>query len=128
MIVTHTLSNFLSSLQNHSKAKKTQMYHPQSKLIINIVNLLIKEGYLRGYTITSNKKIIVFLKYKLHFNFIDKIKILSKPGKRNYINSSELYDLKTSGLFIISTSTRGVISLSEAKKFNCGGELICHIN
>jgi small subunit ribosomal protein S8 len=127
MIITHPLSNFFSNLYNHSKAKKIQMCHPQSKFIVKIADLLIKEGFIGGYMLTKDQKIRVYLRNGSTGSYISKIKMLSTPGKRVYLNNSEIFGKNNIGLFILSTSVHGLISLADAKRLNCGGELICHI-
>lgn len=128
MVSVHILSNFLSNLQNHSKLKKTQMFFQQTKLIIQLATLLTNEGYIRGYKLLPNNKLIILLKYKSTSNIINKIKITSKPGKRLYIKNIKVFNTKNLyNISIISTSL-GLKTFDQAKKLNQGGELICQIN
>ena len=125
MIITDTLSNLFSKIKNGYLAKKSKIIHYKSKQSIHILNILIKEGFLKSYKINSKNQLDIYLKYKQNKAVITEIKRLSKPGKRLYITNKDLYK-KKKGLYIISTSI-GILTDLEAKKLNVGGELICKI-
>lgn len=125
MIITDTLSNLFSKIKNGYLAKKSKIVQYKSKQSIYILNILIKEGFLKSYKINSKNQLDIYLKYKNNKAVITEIKRLSKPGKRLYITNKDLYK-KKNGLYIISTSI-GILTDLEAKKLNVGGELICKI-
>ncbi len=125
MIITDTLSNLFSKIKNGFLSKKTRIIQQNSKQSINVLNILLNEGFIKSYKINSKNQIEVFLKYKNNKSVINEIKRLSKPGKRLYIKNKDLY-IKKHGIYIISTSL-GLITDLEAKKLNIGGELICKI-
>jgi small subunit ribosomal protein S8 len=125
MITTDILSNLFSKIKNGHLAKKSKIIQQYSKQTINILNILIKEGFIKSYKLNSNNQIDVYLKYKNNKAVIKEIIRLSKPGKRLYIKNKELY-VKKRGLLIISTSM-GILTDLQAKKLNVGGELICRI-
>lgn len=128
MIITDTLSNFFSKIKNGYLAKKYKITQYKSKQIINILNILIKEGLIKSYQISKkNKNIIyIYLKYKDNKFIINQIIRISKPSKRIYIKNKDLFKMKKRGIYIISTSY-GIITDLQAKKLNLGGELICNI-
>lgn len=125
MIITDTLSNLFSKIKNGYLAKKSKIVQQKSKQSINILNILVKEGFIKSYKINSKNQLDIYLKYKKNKAVITEIKRLSKPGKRLYINNKDLYKKKT-GFYIISTSS-GIVTDLQAKKLNVGGELICKI-
>ena len=125
MIITDTLSNLFSKLKNGYLAKKSKIVQQKSKQSINILNILIKEGFIKSYKINSKNQLDIYLKYKKNKSAINEIKRLSKPSKRLYISNKNLYKKKT-GFYIISTSM-GILTDLQAKKLNVGGELICKI-
>jgi small subunit ribosomal protein S8 len=125
MIITDTLSNLFSKIKNGFLSKKTRIIQQNSKQSINVLNILLNEGFIKGYKINSKNQIEIFLKYKNNKTVINGIQRLSKPGKRLYIKNKDLY-IKKHGVYIISTSL-GLITDLEAKKLNIGGELICKI-
>ena len=128
MIITDTLSNFFSKIKNGYLAKKYKITQYKSKQIINILNILIKEGLIKSYQISKKKNniIYIYLKYKDNKSIIHQIIRISKPSKRIYIKNKDLFKIKKRGIYIISTSY-GVITDLQAKKLNLGGELICNI-
>nr|YP_010507723.1 ribosomal protein S8 [Phytophthora botryosa]UXG55841.1 ribosomal protein S8 [Phytophthora botryosa] len=126
MIITDTLSNLFSKIKNGYLAKKSKIVQQNSKQSINILNILIKEGFIKSYKINSKNQIDIYLKYRKNKAVITEIKRLSKPGKRLYIANKDLYKKKT-GFYILSTSI-GILTDLQAKKLNVGGELICKIS
>lgn len=125
MIITDTLSNLFSKIKNGFLSKKTKITQQNSKQSINILNILLNEGFIKSYKINSKNQIEVYLKYKNNKSVINEIKRISKPGKRLYLKNKDLY-IKKQGFYILSTPL-GLLTDLEAKKLNVGGELICKI-
>lgn len=125
MIITDTLSNLFSKIKNGFLSKKTKIIQQNSKQSVNVLNILVNEGFIKSYKINSKNQIEVFLKYKNNKSVINEIKRISKPGKRLYLKNRDLY-IKKQGFYIISTSL-GILTDLEAKKLNVGGEFICKI-
>jgi small subunit ribosomal protein S8 len=125
MIITDTLSNLFSKIKNGFLSKKTKIIQQNSKQSINILNILVNEGFIKSYKINSKNQIEVYLKYKNNKSVINEIKRMSKPGKRLYLKNKDLY-IKKQGFYILSTPL-GILTDLEAKKLNVGGELICKI-
>ncbi|RLN96711.1 hypothetical protein BBJ28_00006878 [Nothophytophthora sp. Chile5] len=125
MIITDTLSNLFSKIKNGYLAKKSKITQQKSKQSINILNILVREGFIKSYKINSKNQLDIYLKYRKNKAVITEIKRLSKPGKRLYIKNKDLYKKKR-GFYIISTSI-GILTDLQAKKLNVGGELICKI-
>ena len=124
-MITDTLSNLFSKIKNGYLAKKSKIIHQKSVQNITILNIFLKEGFIKSYKINSKNQLEIYLKYKKNQAVISGIKRLSKPGKRIYITNKDLYK-KKSEFYIISTSI-GILTHLQAKKLNVGGELICKI-
>nr|YP_010395024.1 ribosomal protein S8 [Phytopythium vexans]YP_010395068.1 ribosomal protein S8 [Phytopythium vexans]DAZ89461.1 TPA_asm: ribosomal protein S8 [Phytopythium vexans]DAZ89505.1 TPA_asm: ribosomal protein S8 [Phytopythium vexans] len=125
MIITDTLSNLFSKIKNGYLSKKSKITQQCSRQSIYILNILVKEGFIKSYKINSKNQLDIYLKYKNNKAVINEITRLSKPGKRLYIKNKDLYKKKR-GFYIISTSI-GILTDLQAKKLNVGGELICKI-
>ncbi len=127
MIITDNFSNLFSKIKNGYLIKKSKIVQFKSKQNINILNILVCQGFIKSYKITSTNKnqIEIFLKYKKNQPVLKEIKRLSKPGKRLYIKNTELYK-KKNGVYILSSS-KGIITDLQAKSLNIGGELICKV-
>lgn len=125
MIITDTLSNLFSKINNGYLSKKTKIIQHNSKQSINILNILIKEGFIKSYKLTKQNQLNIYLKYKQNQPIINQIKRLSKPSRRIYFKNKDLYK-KMNGFYILSTSI-GILTDIQAKKLNVGGEAICKI-
>ena len=104
---------------------------PFSNFRLKILEVLKKEGYIINFNIDDGKNkiksILVNLKYYEGQPVIKEIKRISKPGRRVYSRADSIPRvLNGLGLAILSTS-KGVMSDTEAVKNNLGGEIICRI-
>lgn len=127
MIITDTFSNLFSNIKNGYLSKKSKIIQSNSKQVINLLNILIREGFIKGYKILpeNKNKLEIYLKYNNNQSILTEIKRMSKPGKRLYLKNKDLYKKKR-GFYILSTSN-GILTDLEAKKLNIGGEFICKI-
>jgi small subunit ribosomal protein S8 len=104
---------------------------PFSNFRLKILEVLKKEGYIIDFNIDNGKKKIKFLfvdlKYYEGQPVIKEIKRISKPGRRVYSKATSIPKvLNGLGLAILSTS-KGVMSDTDAIKNNLGGEIICKV-
>lgn len=132
------VSDMLTRIRNASLAKHTSVTIPYSNLNKNILNVLMKEGYIKDFEIeilnNSKKQIKTQLKYKgwwIKKPLFSTLKRISKPGQRIFSGYKELPKkvnlLKyQQGTAILSTSI-GVMSHSKASKLKVGGEILCYI-
>ena len=93
--------------------------------------MLKQEGFILNFfieKIEKNKKVLkVDLKYYEGMPVIREIKRISKPGRRVYSRATSVPKIQNGlGLAILSTS-KGVMSDSEARKNKIGGEIICRV-
>jgi small subunit ribosomal protein S8 len=104
---------------------------PASKEKKAILDVIKENGYIKDYKLIEDKKqgvIKVYLKYTVdNDRVINKIKRISKPGRRVYKRVDKL-DKVLDGLGIAIVSTpKGVLTDHECRKLKVGGEVICHI-
>jgi small subunit ribosomal protein S8 len=104
---------------------------PFSNFRLKILEVLKKEGYIIDFDIDNGKKKIKFLSVDLKYYegqpVIKEIKRVSKPGRRVYSRATSIPKvLNGLGLAILSTS-KGVMSDTDAIKNNLGGEIICKV-
>ena len=127
-MVINNLSLALSIIYNSSLSFKSNAHVPTTKLNLSLINLLYKEGYIRGFFYNS-KKISVFLKYTEYLKPVIKyIKIISTSGKRITISNKTLSKIqKNSGTLLLSTS-KGLMTSKKAKEaYSIGGEVLCKL-
>ncbi len=130
---TDTIADFITNIRNASSVKKESLECPLSGMRKSICEILKREGFIRDYRIIKDKRqgrIRIYLKYsndKLKIPAITNLKKISKSGLRIYKNSDELPEILGGiGIAIISTS-KGILTDSECRKSNIGGELLCHV-
>ncbi len=130
MSMQDPISDMLTNIRNAQLSKKLNISIFYSKIKESILNILFNEGYIcnyRFYYFNKIKKILINLKYFLNNPVISKIKRISKPGLRIYKNYKNLPSIISGlGIFIISTSL-GILSDKNARKFKVGGEIICYV-
>ena len=131
MSLTDPLGDLLTRIRNGQRANKAAVVSPASKLRVNVLDVLKREGYIRGYASAETRpgvsEITIELKYHEGQPVISEIQRVSKPGRRVY---SKITDLKrvANGLGISILSTpRGVMSDAEARTQHVGGEVLCQV-
>ena len=129
---TDTIADFLTRIRNAVSANKRIVEIPASNIKKEITKVLHDKGFITNYKFEDNGPqgtIKIALKYNPRTNLsaIEKISRVSKPGLRKYVNSENLPRVINGlGIAILSTS-KGVITDKEARNFNIGGEVICHV-
>lgn len=118
-----TISDFLTRLRNSSLSGKKVAKVRYSKMVIDIAEILKKEGFIISFDRDGNE-IDVVLNSDSPFIHIKRI---SKPGIRRYVKSNEIPTPRSGyGMVIISTP-KGVLTGQQAKKQKVGGELVCEV-
>jgi small subunit ribosomal protein S8 len=121
------ISDMLTRIRNASRAQLPEVEMPHSKLKEGIAQLLKREGYIAEVAAEGKvgKKLKLKLKYAGRKPVIEGIKRVSTPGLRRYSGATEIPRvLGGLGTTILSTS-QGIMTGTEAKKKNVGGEMIC---
>lgn len=124
------MKSLLNTIKNNQQVLKSKIYVPNSKFIRSLLNLLWNENLIAGYSVIKKEFsfIIIYLKYKKKKPILVKLKSISKPGKKVYLKSNQLWKVNdNSGILIISTN-KGLLTLDSCKKFNLGGEPLYLIN
>jgi small subunit ribosomal protein S8 len=131
MSLTDPLGDLLTRIRNGQAASKQSIKSPASKLRANVLDVLKREGYIRGYSQAEVRpgisEITVELKYYEGRPVISEISRVSKPGRRVYSGITELPRVANGlGISILSTP-RGVMSDAEARAQHVGGEVLCKV-
>ncbi|MBR3220615.1 MAG: 30S ribosomal protein S8 [Kiritimatiellae bacterium] len=124
------ISDMLTTIRNGLKARLFSVETPASGLKGEIARVMKEAGYIADAVTTSEfpKRLVITLKYtERAMPAITELKRISKPGLRRFVSVPEIPSvLDGMGLAILSTS-KGVMSGTEAKKARIGGELICTV-
>ncbi len=123
------ISDLLTRIRNAGQAQHIDVCIPHSRLKEAIARLLMTEGYVNGVNVEGEKikTIKVCLRYQNRRTVITGLRQISTPGLRRYVGSADVPRvLGGMGVAILSTP-KGVMSGTEARKQNIGGELICYV-
>jgi small subunit ribosomal protein S8 len=131
MTMSDPLGDMLARISNGQRAKKEKIQSPASKARANVLEVLQREGYIRGFSRLEVRpgvaELSIELKYVDGEPVIREITRVSKPGRRIYSRISELPRIYNGlGIAILSTP-RGVMSGNEARDANVGGEVLCRV-
>tara|TARA_B100001996_G_C18646179_1_gene587485 strand:- start:777 stop:1175 length:399 start_codon:yes stop_codon:yes gene_type:complete len=131
MTLTDPIGDMFSRIRNGQMRSLNTINIPSSSFRKNILEVLKNEGYIKDYFIEKSENNKISLKINLKYYegdpVIKEIKRISKPGRRVYSRANSIPKVMNGlGVAIISTP-KGVMSDSEARKNNIGGEIICRI-
>ncbi|MGC9122248.1 MAG: 30S ribosomal protein S8 [Thermogladius sp.] len=132
MVMMDTLANALAAIQNASMRSKSEvLIMPASKLILNVLKVLQREGYIGEFEYIDDGR---WGKIKVQLlGRINKIGVIKPRYSVTYRELSEFPDwLKrylpayNIGILIASTS-KGVMSHREAVEKHVGGVLLAYV-
>jgi len=131
MTLADPIGDMLTRIRNGQMRSLNKIDMPFSNFRLKILEVLKKEGYIIDFNINNGKQKIKFLSVDLKYYegqpVIKEIKRVSKPGRRVYSRATSIPKvLNGLGLAILSTS-KGVMSDTDAIKNNLGGEIICKV-
>ena len=130
MARTDLIADALTMMRNAVMAKKENLDVPASNTLKSILEILKSEGYIDNFKPIEDKKqgiLRIYLKYLNFKSAIRNIRRISRPGLRIYVKRDKIPSvLRGRGLAIISTS-RGILTDTQARKEGLGGEVIAYI-
>ena len=130
MAMTDPLGDMLTRIRNGQQAKKDSVLSPASKLRARVLEVLQREGYIRGFSEDATGQhpaLRIELKYFEGQPAIQHVSRISKPGRRVYSGSQGLPRVRNGlGITIVSTP-KGVLSDAEAREQNVGGEVLAEV-
>ena len=130
MQMSDVIADMLTRIRNASNAKHETVDIPASNMKKSIADILVKEGYVKGYNIVEDGKqgiIRVTLKYNGKDKANKGLRRVSKPGLRIYASCEDMPRVMNGlGVAIVSTS-KGIMTDKEARKNNIGGEVLAFV-
>ena len=129
MSMSDPLADMLTRIRNAGMVRYETVDVPMSNLKVGVAKVLRETGYITDYQIIEDNKqgiLRIELKYGPHDErVISGIRRVSKPGLRQYVKADDIPKvLNGLGISILSTS-KGVITDSEARRLRVGGEILC---
>ncbi len=127
---TDPIADMLTRIRNAIAVRKTEVAMPHSKVKEAVATLLKTSGFVDGVSVadaTVGKTLTITINAEGTNARITEIARLSTPGRRTYAGSDKIPTvMRGRGLVIVSTS-KGILSGTDAKKQGVGGELICKV-
>ena len=131
MTTTDPIADMLTRIRNASQARHRELTLPSSRVKREIARILVDEGFVDSFA-TQQDGVQEMLTLQLKYvegktPVVSGLKRISKPGLRVYARKTEIPRvLGGLGLAILSTS-RGIMTGSQARKLNLGGEVLCYV-
>lgn len=132
MTMTDPVADMLTRIRNANIAGHASVDIPASKIKKNIAEILVNEGYIKGYELLEGEGVQSLIRIDMKYGagkakVISGIKRISKPGLKVYAHKDELPKvLGGLGIAIISTS-KGLVTDRDARALGVGGEVICYV-
>jgi small subunit ribosomal protein S8 len=131
MSMTDPIGDMLTRIRNAQMRGKSVVSTPASKMRARVLDVLQSEGFIRGFAKVDydggKSELEIELKYYDGEPVIREIHRVSKPGRRVYASVKELPVVYNGlGISILSTP-KGVMSDSQAREQNVGGEVLCEV-
>jgi small subunit ribosomal protein S8 len=127
---TDPIADLLTRIRNAVMVGKNEITVPASKLKVTVAKELVKAGYLSAVKVESAKPrdiLVVTINKEGENSTINEITRLSKPGRRVYVGAGDIPKVKQGrGIVLVSTS-KGILTGSNAYKQRLGGELLLKV-
>ncbi|HEY2048973.1 MAG TPA: 30S ribosomal protein S8 [Caulobacteraceae bacterium] len=130
-MVNDPLGDMIARIRNAAQRKRSKVLTPASRMRERVLDVLLSEGYIRGFTLVQEPG--AFPQFEVELKYFDgqpviaEISRVSKPGRRVYSSIGDLKPVKNGlGISILSTP-KGVMSDSAARSANVGGEVLCQV-
>jgi small subunit ribosomal protein S8 len=123
------ISDMLTRIRNANRALLPAVEVPHSRIKESIAGILKREGYIADFAIEGKlpRTIKVKLKYQGKKSIIEGLRRVSTPGLRRYVGATEIPRVRGGlGVAVVSTS-EGLLTDTQARKKNIGGELLCYV-
>jgi small subunit ribosomal protein S8 len=130
-MVNDPIGDLIARIKNAAMRGRNKLTTPASKMRARVLDVLLDEGYIRGYHLVEQPG--AFPEFEIELKYFDgqpviaEISRVSKPGRRVYSSIADLKPVKNGlGISILSTP-KGVMSDTAAREANVGGEVICRV-
>jgi small subunit ribosomal protein S8 len=129
MSMSDPIADMLTRIRNAQMVEKPSVDMPASKLKVAIAQVLRDEGYIDGFTVTSDAKptLQIALKYYAGRPVIERLERVSRPGLRIYKGRHDIPQVMNGLGVAIVTTPRGVMTDRKARAAGVGGEVLCFV-
>ncbi len=133
MSVVDSIADMLTRIRNAGIAQHTQVAMPTSKMREGIAKILQEEGFIGSFEVLPGKvtsTLVINLKYTRERRpkpVISGLKRASKPGRRYYCGKNDIPWVRSGLGIAIMTTSKGVMTGSQARQAGVGGEVLCYV-
>ena len=128
--MTDPIADMLTRIRNGLAVNKRTVSIPYSNLKNTVLQQFLSHGFVLGVEVQGEgvkKQIVVTLQSDTQAPRITSLSRVSRPGQRGYSKSTKIPKAKSGrGILLVSTS-KGILSDTEARNQKLGGEVICQI-
>ena len=125
------LGDMLTRIRNAQMRGKSTVRTPASKLRAWVLDVLVSEGYIRGYESVTDANghpaLEISLKYFDGTPVIRELRRISTPGRRVYASKNDIPQVRQGLGVSIDSTPKGVMSDAAARAANVGGEVLCTV-
>jgi len=129
--MTDPIADLLTRIRNAVKARHESLVVPRSRLKLEIVKILVQEGFLAGYSVVEDGPqgfIRIAPRYDASSQAVLRgIERVTRPSRRTYVGKDEVPRVRNGLGVAILTTPQGVITDREARKAGVGGEVLCYV-
>lgn len=124
------IADMIIRLKNASISKKESVVLPYSQLKLAILDVLLKEGFVKSFG-KKGKKVVKFIEVGLAYTDgrpkITGVDRVSKTSKRIYQKAKDIRSVKSGYGALILSTPKGIMSDKTARKEKVGGEALFKI-
>lgn len=130
-MMTDPIADMLTRIRNATMARQRQVLLPSSNMKIAIARILKQEGFIRHFDVgrqDSHSVLRIILKYdEKRMPVLKGLRRVSRPGRRVYADSRRIPRVQSGLGVAILTTSKGVLTDSEARQIGVGGEVLCYV-
>lgn len=131
MSMTDPIADLLTRIRNGLQADHETVDIPASRLKLEIARVLREQGYIEDFG-EEPARVGQVLRVRLKYTedrapVISGMRRVSKPGRRTYVNHTEIPKVLGGMGTAILTTSKGVMTGHEARREGVGGEVIAYV-
>jgi small subunit ribosomal protein S8 len=130
-MMTDPISDYLTRIRNAVQAGQDEVAIPASRLKVELSRILKEQGYIVDFDSEParvGEQIRIRLKYtEARRPVITGLERVSRPGRRRYVDQTEIPRVHGGTGTAIVTTSRGVMTGHEAKAKGVGGEVVAYV-
>ncbi|MBI4682323.1 MAG: 30S ribosomal protein S8 [Nitrospirae bacterium] len=131
MMMTDPIADMLTRIRNANMAKLEKVDVPASKLKIELTKILKEKGFVKSFKVVRDRKqgiIRISMKYlEGQEKAITGLKRVSKPGRRIYVDKTNIPRVMGGYGIAVLTTSKGVLTDEACRREGVGGEILCNI-